>query len=85
MSGSVARRAGVAAPAVRGWGRQERVTKKASPWGACDHPQRIRVKEFSRNGMRKLEGAAQLSLKNKVDPGSQECGSGMRPPRFQPT
>lgn len=33
MSGSVARRAGVAAPAVRGWGRQERVTKKASALG----------------------------------------------------
>lgn len=76
MSGSVARRAGVAAPAVRGWGRQERVTKKASPLGvgACDHPQRVRVREVSRNGTRKGAGAAQLNLKSKVDPGSQECG-----------
>lgn len=43
------------------------------------------MREFSRNDMKKGEGAAQLSLKNKVDPGSQECGSGMRLPRFQPT
>lgn len=49
-----------------------RVTKKFSFWGACDNPPRIRVREFSRNGTRREEGAVQLSLKNKIDSGVPE-------------
>lgn len=40
------------------------------------------MREVSRNDTRREEGAAQLNLKNKTDPGDQECDSGMRPPRF---
>lgn len=42
------------------------------------------MREVSRNVTRRKEEAVQLDLKNKADPGGQECDSGMRPPRFQP-
>lgn len=85
VSGSVARMAGVPAPAVGGRGGQGESDQESFPFAEHVTTLRIRVREVSRNGMRSGEWAAQLNLKNRADPGGQECGSGMRPPRFPPT
>lgn len=45
---------------------RRRVTKKLPIWGACDHPQRIRVREVSKNGTRREEGATQLDFKTRL-------------------
>lgn len=68
----------------RGAGRGEEGDQESFLLGGCDHLHSIRVREVSRNGMTREEGAAPLDLQNAADLGDHECGSGMRPPRFQP-
>lgn len=54
VSGSVSRRPGVPAPAVGGGagGEEESDQESFLFGGACDHPQRMRVREVSKNGTR---------------------------------
>lgn len=47
--------------------------------GACDHPQRMRLREVSGNGVRRAEGAAQPELGGKAEPSGPASSSGMRP------